>query len=176
MGRPDDDPGRRRCGRPDNQARPSAGRGLDYRVSRLGRRFTAAITSHLTARELSGLVREEADLHKARVGAWRDSKATLAYLDRAHIAHRDFATLKDALQALADGKLDAVVDDKPILAWQIHEAFPTELQMLDLRLDPGALCDRAAAQQRASSARQRRTHRGATHRLVARSARPLCWQ
>jgi polar amino acid transport system substrate-binding protein len=99
--------------------------------------FTAAITSHLTAREVLGLVREEADLHKARVGAWHDSKATLAYLDRAHIAHRDFATLKDALQALADAELDAVVDDKPILAWQIHEAFPTELQMLDLRLDPG---------------------------------------
>jgi polar amino acid transport system substrate-binding protein len=98
--------------------------------------FTAAITSHLTARELSGLVREEADLHRARVGAWHDSPTTLAYLDRAHIAHRDFATLKDALQALADAKVDAVVDDKPILAWQIHEAFPTELQMLDLRLDP----------------------------------------
>ncbi len=99
--------------------------------------FTAAITSHLTAREMQGLVREEADLHKARVGAWRDSKATLAYLDRNHIAHRDFATLKDALRALADDELDAVVDDKPILAWQIHENFPTELQMLDLRLDPG---------------------------------------
>ena len=98
--------------------------------------FTAAITSHLTARELSGLVHEEADLHRARVGAWHDSPTTLAYLDRAHIAHRDFATLKDALQALVDAKLDAVVDDKPILAWQIHEAFPAELQMLNLRLDP----------------------------------------
>ena len=98
--------------------------------------FTAAITSHLTVREISGLVRDEADLHKARIGVWHDSPTTLAYLDRAHIAHRDFSTLKDALQALADGKLDAVVDDKPILAWQIHEAFPTELQMLDLRLDP----------------------------------------
>jgi polar amino acid transport system substrate-binding protein len=98
--------------------------------------FTAAITSHLTARELSGQVRKEADLHKARVGAWHDSPTTMDYLDRAHIAHLDFATLKDALQALADAKLDAVVGDKPILAWQIHEAFPTELQMLDLRLDP----------------------------------------
>jgi polar amino acid transport system substrate-binding protein len=98
--------------------------------------FTAAITSHLTARELSGLVRDEADLHKVRVGVWHDSAATLTYLDRAHIVHRDFPTLKDALQALADGNLDAVVDDKPILAWQIHEAFPTELRMLDLRLDP----------------------------------------
>jgi polar amino acid transport system substrate-binding protein len=30
--------------------------------------FTAAITSHLTARELSGLVRDEADLHHVRIG------------------------------------------------------------------------------------------------------------
>jgi polar amino acid transport system substrate-binding protein len=98
--------------------------------------FTAAITSHLTARELSGLVREAEDLHKVRVGVLHDSPTALAYLDREQIAHRDFSTLKEALQALADAKLDAVVDDKPILAWQIHEAFPTELQMLDLRLDP----------------------------------------
>jgi polar amino acid transport system substrate-binding protein len=79
-------------------------------------------------------VRDEADLHKARIGVWHDTPTTLAYLS-AHIAHRDFATLKDAMQALADGKVDAVLDDKPILVRQIHEAFPTELQMLHLRLD-----------------------------------------
>jgi len=37
--------------------------------------FTAATTSHLTARELSGLVRAAADLHHVRVGTVRDAVA-----------------------------------------------------------------------------------------------------
>jgi len=37
-------------------------------------------------------VRDEADLHNARIGVWHDTPTTLTYLS-AHIAHRDFATL-----------------------------------------------------------------------------------
>ena len=49
--------------------------------------FTAAVTSHLTARELSGLVRDAADLHHVRVGTVGDAVA-VSYLDREGIHHR----------------------------------------------------------------------------------------
>jgi polar amino acid transport system substrate-binding protein len=97
--------------------------------------FTAAVTSHLTARELSGLVRDAADLHHVRVGTVRDAVAA-AYLDREGIHHQDFATIGDALRAVAAGQLDAVVYDKPILAWLVRQDHPNEVQMLDLRLAP----------------------------------------
>jgi polar amino acid transport system substrate-binding protein len=97
--------------------------------------FTAAITSHLTARELSGLVRDEADLHHVRVGTVGDAVA-VSYLDRESIHHRDFTTIEDVLRALAADELDAVVYDKPRLAWLIRQEYPNELQILDLSLDP----------------------------------------
>jgi len=97
--------------------------------------FTAAVTSHLTARELSGLVRDAADLHHVRVGTVREAVA-VAYLDREGIRHQDFATIEDGLRAVAAGQLDAVVYDKPILAWLVRQDHPNELQVLGLNLDP----------------------------------------
>jgi polar amino acid transport system substrate-binding protein len=97
--------------------------------------FTAAITSHLTARELSGLVRDAADLHHVRVGTVRDAVA-VGYLDREGIRHRDFTTIEDGLRAVAAGQLDAVVFGKPILAWMVRRDYPNELQVLGLDLDP----------------------------------------
>jgi polar amino acid transport system substrate-binding protein len=95
--------------------------------------FTAAVTSHLTARELSGLVRDAADLHHVRVGTVRDAVA-VGYLDREGIRHQDFATVEEGLRAVAASQLDAVVYDKPILAWLVRQDHPNELQMLDLSL------------------------------------------
>jgi polar amino acid transport system substrate-binding protein len=97
--------------------------------------FTSAITSHLTARELSGLVRGAADLHHVRVGTVRDAVA-VGYLDREGIRHRDFTSIEDGLRAVAAGQLDAVVYDKPILAWLVRQDHPNELQVLVLDLDP----------------------------------------
>jgi ABC-type amino acid transport substrate-binding protein len=97
--------------------------------------FTAAITSHLTARELQGLIRDAADLHHARVGTVGDAVA-LSYLSREGIAHQDFPTLEAAVQAVADGKLDAVVYEKPRLSWLVQRDHPIELQVLPLNLDP----------------------------------------
>ncbi len=97
--------------------------------------FTAAVTSHLTARELSGLVRDAADLHHVRVVTVRDAVA-VGYLDREGIRHQDFATVEEGLRAVAASQLDAVVYDKPILAWLVRQDHPNELQVLDLSLDP----------------------------------------
>ena len=97
--------------------------------------FTGAVTSHLTARELSGLVRDAADLHHVHVGTVRNAVA-VGYLDREGIRHQDFATIEDGLRALAAGQLDAVVFGRPILAWLVRQDHPNELQVLGLNLDP----------------------------------------
>ena len=97
--------------------------------------FTGAVTSHLTARELSGLVRDAADLHHVRVGTVRDAVA-VGYLDREGIHHQDFTTIEEGLRAAAAGQLDALVYDKPILAWLVRQDHPNELQVLGLNLDP----------------------------------------
>jgi polar amino acid transport system substrate-binding protein len=97
--------------------------------------FTATLTSHLTARELSGLVRDAADLHHVRVGTVRNEVA-VGYLDREGIRHQDFTTIEDGLRALAAGQLDAVVFGRPILAWLTRQDHPNELQVLGLNLDP----------------------------------------
>jgi hypothetical protein len=95
--------------------------------------FTAAVTSHLTARELSGLVRDEADLHHACVGTAGDA-VSVSPLDREATHHGNFATIEDALGALAADELDAVVYDKPPLAWAIRQEHPNELLVLDLNI------------------------------------------
>jgi polar amino acid transport system substrate-binding protein len=82
---------------------------------------------------LSGLVRDAADLHHVRVGTVRDAVA-VGYLDYEGIRHQDFATVEEGLRAVAASQLDAVVYDKPILAWLVRENNPNELQMLDLSL------------------------------------------
>jgi polar amino acid transport system substrate-binding protein len=133
--------------------------------------FTATVTSHLTARELSGLVRDEADLHHARVGTVGDAVA-VSYLDREAIHHRDFATIEDVLRALAADELDAVVYDKPRLAWLVRQEHANELQVLDLSLDPQsyaiALPFGSPLRQRLNIALVQRTHAPWWRELVGR--------
>jgi len=97
--------------------------------------FTAAITSHLTSREVAGLVQKAGDLHDVRVGTVSEPVA-ISYLDREGIHHWDFATVEDGLRALASGEIDALVHDKPLLAWLVRRDYPNVLKTLDLNLDP----------------------------------------
>lgn len=97
--------------------------------------FTAAVTSHLTARELSGAVRDAADLHHARVGTIRGA-AAIGTLDREGIQHQDFTDVEAGLGGLAAGELDALVYDKPILAWQVLQNYPNAIKLLDFSLEP----------------------------------------
>jgi polar amino acid transport system substrate-binding protein len=84
--------------------------------------FTAGITSALTTHRLQGLVRNGDDLRVIRVGAVAVS-STIDYLDGRRIDHRDFASVEDALRSLMAGQIDAVVYDRPLLAWTVHQGF-----------------------------------------------------
>jgi ABC-type amino acid transport substrate-binding protein len=93
--------------------------------------FTAGITHTLTKRELRGAVHNVADLRSVRAGTIQ-STAAVTYLDRERIAHRSFSQLKDGLEALEAGQIDALVYDKPSLSWMVLQEFPDTLRVLDI--------------------------------------------
>ncbi len=96
--------------------------------------FTAAITSALTVRHLQGTVQGVTDLSKVRVGAVAGT-STEETLKKLRIAFDPFPTAKDGLQAIHDGKLDAFVYDRPLLAWIINQEFRRSIELLDVVFD-----------------------------------------
>ena len=92
--------------------------------------FTAGITSKLTKQELKGAIHSLDDLRFVRVGASRGT-ATVGYLDRERVSHRNFLDPKEGLQALREGKIDAFVYDRPLLNWMVMQDFPETLRVLD---------------------------------------------
>jgi ABC-type amino acid transport substrate-binding protein len=96
--------------------------------------FTAAITSALTASQLAGNVHRVSDLRSVYVGAVSGTSTT-DYLKAQHIAFAGFATLDEALRAMANGKLDAVVYDRPLLAWMVKQDFASRLEVLPLKFE-----------------------------------------
>ena len=96
--------------------------------------FTASITSKLTKQELKGAIHGLDDLRFLRVGAARGT-ATVGYLDRERVSHRNFPDPKDGLRALQEGKIDAFVYDRPLLNWMVMQDFPETLRVLDFTVD-----------------------------------------
>jgi ABC-type amino acid transport substrate-binding protein len=97
--------------------------------------FTAGITSALTVRQLQGSVHGVTDLSKVRVGVVSGS-STVDTLNRLRVAFTQFPNAKDGLQAIRDGKIDAFVYDRPLLAWTINQDFRFSIQLLDMTFDP----------------------------------------
>jgi polar amino acid transport system substrate-binding protein len=84
--------------------------------------FTAAITSALTVSQLGSSIRGPGDLPGARVATVASSTAE-QYLQSRQINYQEFPDVVSALQALANGRADAVVYDAPILKYLAKEEF-----------------------------------------------------
>jgi polar amino acid transport system substrate-binding protein len=97
--------------------------------------FTASVTSVLTIKHLQGLVHGVSDLSAVRVGALAGT-STEDTLTHMHIAYRKFATLQDGLNALRAHKLDALVYDKPLLAWAVQQGYSSSIELVDATFDP----------------------------------------
>jgi ABC-type amino acid transport substrate-binding protein len=96
--------------------------------------FTAGLTSALTTKRLHGAVHSVTDLSRVRVGTLQGA-ATEDALTRMRIDHVSFPSVKDGLDALQSGRIEAFAHDRPILAWQIRNGgLPFELS--DLNFDP----------------------------------------
>ncbi|MEZ5460807.1 transporter substrate-binding domain-containing protein [Dokdonella sp.] len=96
--------------------------------------FTASITSALTVGQLSQRISNADDLAGARVASIADTTSA-EWLERRGL---DFATADDvnaALRDLADGKVDAVLYDAPLLRWEISRKYRGVLHILPLVLE-----------------------------------------
>lgn len=78
--------------------------------------LTSTVTAVMTAEKLQSQIVGPQSLPGKVVGAVRETKA-LDYLGRFHIETDLFPTLEDAVQALLQGKIRAVVDDAPVLQY-----------------------------------------------------------
>jgi len=82
--------------------------------------FTAAITSSLTVSQLSSTIESADDLKQIRTGTVTDS-ASETWLDAKNLRKRSFASLEDALEAVEQGNIEAVVYDAPLLRFRLRE-------------------------------------------------------
>ncbi len=94
----------------------------------------AGITSALTASRLMGSVHNVSDLDRVRVGAIAHTTTT-DYLRAHEIAFISYSDPANALGALQDNRIDAVVYDRPLLAWLIKQNFAKTLKVLPLTFD-----------------------------------------
>jgi polar amino acid transport system substrate-binding protein len=97
--------------------------------------FTATMASLLTAEKLGRqkVIQSPQDLKGLIIGTGPTTTA-LAYARQNHL---DFRVLDgdQLLPALEKGKIDAVINDGPILSYEIHTRYPERLVVLPIHLD-----------------------------------------
>jgi ABC-type amino acid transport substrate-binding protein len=93
--------------------------------------FTAAITSTLTVDQLESSIRGPEDLSKVRVGTVTSSTSE-SYLRDHHISYMNYKTALEGLQALASGKIDAMVYDAPILRYTSNTELKGTIDVLPI--------------------------------------------
>jgi ABC-type amino acid transport substrate-binding protein len=91
--------------------------------------FMAAITSTLTLGELGGPIEGLADLPHVRVGA-EDGSTSASFLRDQNIRFVPYESTRRGLEAMASKKLDAFVQDAPILTYLVNTSFKGKLQVL----------------------------------------------
>ena len=96
--------------------------------------FTAGITSQLTMKQLQGAVHGFSDLKSVRVGAVAAS-STLPYLDTRKVAYSTYASAREGLDAVKSGQIDALVYDRPVLAWLANNEFSSSIEVLETMFD-----------------------------------------
>jgi polar amino acid transport system substrate-binding protein len=97
--------------------------------------FTATMASMLTAEKLGvqKTIQKPEDLRGLSIATAANTTAT-QYVEKNHL---NFRTLPgdQLLPALRDGKFDAVINDAPILLYEIHTMYPNQLTVLPIHLD-----------------------------------------
>ncbi|MEO1282971.1 MAG: transporter substrate-binding domain-containing protein [Pseudomonadota bacterium] len=91
--------------------------------------FTAQLTSALTIERIAGPVQNISDLATARVGILENSATRTYFAERRQFA-AEYPTVKDGLEALRNGRIDAFVHDAPILSFKISQGFSRDLKTL----------------------------------------------
>ena len=91
--------------------------------------ITAAITSALTVTQLESPVRGPEDLPKVRVGTVANSTSQ-SYLEEQRVSFQAYEMVIEGLQAISDGKIDALVYDAPVMRYLINENYQGQMHVL----------------------------------------------
>ena len=97
--------------------------------------FTASITSVLTIKHLQGVVHGVSDLSMCASARWPEPPART----RSPICEstdQKFSSLQDGLSALRTHKIDALVYEKPLLAWAIQQGYSSSVELVDASFTP----------------------------------------
>jgi ABC-type amino acid transport substrate-binding protein len=98
--------------------------------------ITAAITSALTVKQLDSQIQNINDLRYSSVGTVSGSSSE-EFLKKERVVSKLYDKSIDALNALANGKIDAVVYDAPILKFLIKSNnYTGKLKVLRTNLQP----------------------------------------
>jgi polar amino acid transport system substrate-binding protein len=93
--------------------------------------LTAHITSNLTLLQLTSPIKGPEDLIHVRVGSVTNTTSS-NYLKENHLLFYPYQTASEGLRAIAEGKIEALVYDKPILQYLIRKDFLTDLEVLPI--------------------------------------------
>lgn len=96
--------------------------------------FTASITSALTVGKLSNPISSADDLGHVKLASIADSTSG-SWLQRNQYKYAHAGSLDTALEQLANGKVDAVVYDAPLLRWKIKQHCSSKLTVLPFTLE-----------------------------------------
>lgn len=90
---------------------------------------TAKLSSELTVNQFKSSITGPGDLVRVKVGTISPSLSS-NYLERRQIDFQGFPDARQALEALKNGSVDAVVYEAPILQYQVATQFKDSLQVL----------------------------------------------
>ncbi|MDZ7848458.1 MAG: transporter substrate-binding domain-containing protein [Owenweeksia sp.] len=98
--------------------------------------LTASIASSLTVQNLESNISTPEDLRKFKVGTITGSSSA-GYLDIFGVNYKKLSSVKEGLQAVADGEMDVLVYDRPILKYYLRQMADDELILSrkDLKTD-----------------------------------------
>jgi len=96
--------------------------------------FTGAIASSLTTARIDTGVRGPEDLQRVSVGALADS-ATVGALRQRGVTARGYGSVEEGLEAVASGRIEAFVHDRPILQHAALGEFAGQVRVLDAQFN-----------------------------------------
>ena len=65
----------------------------------------------------------------------RSRQRALRYLDTLKVAYSTYASVRDGLDAVKTGQIDALVHDQPILAWLARKELGSNIEVLETVFD-----------------------------------------
>lgn len=101
--------------------------------------ITSTMTSAMTSTRLIGHIRQPADLPGKRVGVLHGSVGE-AFFRRNNENIASYANLPEAVEALLEGGLDAIVSDAPLLEYHAHENSNLPLAVVGDLFRPDKYC------------------------------------